>query len=166
MYDAREISNYLLDIAEEQNKKLTNMSILKIIYFAHGWYLAAFGKPLVKNRFEAWQYGPVIRVVYDQFSKFRNNYITSRALILNLDKECYDIAKPNLTPNDASFIRDVFKYYADMNAFALSDITHAPGSPWDKVWNNNNGKVRVGMVISNDEIREYFLSISKSSQQN
>jgi len=65
-YDARIIANALLDIADEQNRSLSITSLLKILYFSHGWYLAKYDKNLIAHEFEAWQHGPVIRVVLNK----------------------------------------------------------------------------------------------------
>lgn len=62
-YDARDIANFFLDAAERNQTTLSITSLLKIIYFAHGWHLAEFGLPLIGQPFEAWQHGPVVRVV-------------------------------------------------------------------------------------------------------
>ncbi|MFM9718924.1 Panacea domain-containing protein, partial [Streptomyces galilaeus] len=47
------------------------MTLLKVLYFAHAWHLAKYGKPLVAQPFEAWRHGPVNRVVYDQYKEYR-----------------------------------------------------------------------------------------------
>jgi uncharacterized phage-associated protein len=46
-YDARAIANLLLEFAETRNVRLTQIALLKLLYFAHGWYLARTGKPLI-----------------------------------------------------------------------------------------------------------------------
>jgi uncharacterized phage-associated protein len=66
-YDARAIANFLLDYAAAKEQPVTIMSLLKILYFAHAWHLAKCGRPLTGQPFEAWKYGPVSRVVHEQF---------------------------------------------------------------------------------------------------
>ncbi|MBP2295175.1 Panacea domain-containing protein [Azospirillum rugosum] len=166
MYDAREVANFLLDHSQSQNQSLTNMALNKIIYFAHGWYLASKGSPLIRNRFEAWQHGPVIRVIYEQFSKFGSKPIQDRAMSLDLETESYQITSYDISEGDKSFIINVFQAYSTLHAFELSNITHEKNSPWDKIWNNKDGSVRFGMTISNDEIREYFLTVTDKRLKN
>jgi len=67
MHDARAITNYFLDRAAQRGMAITIMTLLKVLYFAHAWYLAKKNAPLVGQPFEAWRHGPVNRVVYDQF---------------------------------------------------------------------------------------------------
>lgn len=56
-YKAKAAANYCLDLAEEEGKRLDPMQIQKLVYFAHGWYLALTGEPLVEEHPEAWAYG-------------------------------------------------------------------------------------------------------------
>jgi uncharacterized phage-associated protein len=41
-------------------------------------------RPLIKNEFEAWENGPVVKVVRDAFKSFGGKKITSRAKKFNL----------------------------------------------------------------------------------
>src|SRR5688572_13625678 len=82
-YDARQVANHMLDRADQNGIVVTNLAINKLVYFAHGIYLADFSKSLIKNSFEAWQFGPVVQVLYDAFKTFGNAPITSRARRFN-----------------------------------------------------------------------------------
>ena len=44
-----------------------------------GYHVAAFDEPLMDHTFEAWDYGPVVPVLYGQFKRFRNQPITTFA---------------------------------------------------------------------------------------
>jgi uncharacterized phage-associated protein len=83
-YDSRIVANYLLDLASDRKLTLTQLVLYKILYFAHGWYLSSFDKPLLTQEFEAWQLGPVVKVLRDQFEKFGKRPITERAEKLNI----------------------------------------------------------------------------------
>lgn len=48
-YDVRAIANVVLDRAEHLGISVTNLSINKILYFAHGHFLAHFNKPLASR---------------------------------------------------------------------------------------------------------------------
>ncbi len=78
-YPAAAIANEFLDLAEKDSRKLTQMHVQKLVYFAHGWFLALKREPLVRERVEAWDYGPVIRQLYDAFRSFGSRPITDRA---------------------------------------------------------------------------------------
>lgn len=163
MYDARQVANYLLDCARDCGVVLTNMSILKHIYFAHGWHLASFDVPLISNRIEAWEYGPVIKVVYDSFKIHGAGPITSRATMMDLDTGEFTEAQADFSVETEKMLRSILRYYSGFGAFELSDLTHIRGGPWDRVWNAGDGKVRLNMEISNESIRRYFIAQGKTA---
>lgn len=162
MFDGREVANFLLDYADERRVPLTNMAVLKHIYFAHGWHLASRGEPLVSNRIEAWQHGPVIRAVYDCFKHFDAEPITSRATVIDWETGEISEARAEFGEDTIALLRSTLDYYAGYGAFELSEMSHAPGGPWDSVWNARDGKVRLNMEISNSTIHDYFVNQAKS----
>lgn len=158
-YDARAVGNYVLDLGDSIDVKITQVSLLKIIYFAHGWFLTAFGIPLVKQPIEAWQYGPVIKVVRDAFKEFGKRPITTRAERLDLETGELSRVEPVLNSHDARFITQVFQAYVGYGAFELSEMTHEKNSPWDNIWNSTESVGRLGLRIRNEEIKQHFDSL-------
>ncbi len=161
-YDARTIANYLLDLASEAGRPLTQMAILKLIYFAHGWYLATKNHALVMQPFEAWKYGPVLKVVRDAFKEYADRPIESRARAFDLiSGESFEVC-PKIQEGDADFLRGIFQEYAGIDAWTLSNITHEPGSPWDQIWNSRDATGRLALRLRNEDIRLHFLARSRS----
>ena len=155
-YDAREVANYLLDYAEGNKVSLTQISLLKLIYFCHGWYLFYKHRPLIKNEFEAWENGPVVRVVRDAFKHHGKNKITSRADKFDLFTGEISLAVPSFTEDDRHFIEQIFRTYQGLGPWELRDLTHEPGSPWDTLWNSENLIARFGLRIRDSEILQHF----------
>jgi uncharacterized phage-associated protein len=135
------------------------MALLKIIYLAHGWHLAKYGRPLIANDFEAWKGGPVVRVVYDCLRGYGGKPIKGRAKKFGISSRSYKVVWYELRPDERRLLEVVYGAYGHLNAFHLSDLTHEPGSPWDTVWNINRQNVNLGMKISNELIRESFLRL-------
>jgi uncharacterized phage-associated protein len=160
-YDARAIANLLLDLADERGVRLTQMSVLKLIYFAHGWYLAIHNKPLCAHQFEAWQYGPVLKVVRDAFKEYGNLPIRSRATKLIVTTGEFIEVPPHVQSNDRDFIQSVFDEYRGHSAWTLSEMTHEAGSPWDKLWNTQSPVGRMALRIRNEEIRSHFRDLPR-----
>ena len=155
-YDARAIANFLLDVADERKLACTQLLLYKLIYFAHGWYLSFFDKPLVRQDFEAWKRGPVVKVVRDEFRAFKKNPINIRAQRLDIYTGKREIVEPILDDNDRRFILQVFNSYYHYGAWNLSEMTHEAGSPWDSLWNSPEPIGRLALRIKNREIKAHF----------
>jgi uncharacterized phage-associated protein len=155
-YDARAIANFLLDLAAQRRLPCTQMVLYKLMYFAHGWYLSFFERPLVQQEFEAWKRGPVIKVVRDEFRMYRDDEITTRAHRLDIYTGIKSLVSSKLQEEDEMFILNVFDSYYHFGAWKLSEMTHETGSPWDKLWNSPNPVGRLALRIKNEEIKAHF----------
>jgi len=160
-YDARAVANLLLDLAEERGQRLTQVSLLKLIYFAHGWYLATYDRPLVTQDFEAWQYGPVVKVVRDEFKQFGKSAIAGRATKLNIRTGVRSFIAPDISDPDQNFMRSILQAYEGYDAWQLSDMTHEKGSPWDKLWNTSEPVGRLALRIRNEDIKAHFRGLPR-----
>lgn len=157
MYDVRDITNFVLDAADERGIAVTNLSLQKLLYFMHGWFFTVFDQPLLKNKFEAWQYGPVQRVVYDAFKQFNNKPIkNSRALHLDpaTGKKVY--REPILAPEHAELVLSVLERYRDRSGGELVEESHVEDGPWEYVWQQAETLIYPGMRIPDDLIASHF----------
>lgn len=156
MYDARAIANYFLDRAEDRGVDLSIMTLLKVLFFAHAWYLAKEDKPLIAQPFEAWEHGPVSRVVYDQFKNSGKSPITKRAVSFDVNRSSFCTTPYSLEPETETFLNHIFDYYSQFHPYRLSDLTHEVGSPWDIVWSAAATRAVPGMYIPNELIAAWF----------
>lgn len=60
-------------ICELRGWTVSNLELQKILYLAHLFHLGRAGQPLVTERFEAWDYGPVIPALYHHVKGFGNS---------------------------------------------------------------------------------------------
>jgi uncharacterized phage-associated protein len=120
-YDARQVANWFVTRAQREGRKLSIMSLLKLTYIAHGWHLETQNAPLFGNRIEAWQYGPVIPDVYNDF---RRQGVAVSGTVNTVPQSRFD-------PADEALLDQVWNIYGKLPAFRLSDLTHVPGGPWD-----------------------------------
>jgi uncharacterized phage-associated protein len=160
---AKAIANYFLELARKERKALNPMQIQKLVYFAHGWYLALFGQPLVQEDIQAWSYGPVIPSLYGEFKKFGNGPINEEATESRFEGMIFKVVKPSIRDipdvqertRIEAFLDRVWKVYSPFSAIQLSNMTHQEDSPW-KIALEQSGGGR-GTIIQNNLIREYFL---------
>lgn len=151
--DGRAVANRLLDLAEERGMQLTLMQLLKILFFAHGISLGVRGVPLVADRAQAWQYGPVFPRVYRAFSKWGRLPIRDRAI----NKATGRPFAAELSAEELAVLSGTLDTFGPMEAFKLSDLSHAPGSPWDVTYR----KEGVYKEIPNELIRDFYADIAK-----
>lgn len=144
MHDARAIANFFLDRAEQRGGALSIMTLLKVLYFSHAWYMAKTGKPLIAQPFEAWRHGPVNRVVYDQFKDYGNKSLDKRAVSFDPVTMEYVATSYDFDPETTEFLANIFDYYSRFHPFQLSHLTHEKGGPWDVVWTRAEKKAVPG----------------------
>src|SRR5258706_4098008 len=134
MHDARAVSNFILDRASKSGIALTVMTLLKVLYFAHGWYLAKTNNPLIAQPFEAWKHGPVNRVVYDQYKEYGRKPIDKAAVSFDPVLMKY-VKTPHSFDTDTSrLLENICDYYVRFHPYTLSELTHQAGGPWDTIW--------------------------------
>jgi len=156
-YDARAAANFIVEMAARERLALTPMAIQKILYYAHGWHLAQTGAPLIKQEFEAWEFGPVIGCLYSAFKKFGGEKVLEPATWFDPLSETVHPWTAEFDEDVANLLRSIVMAYGHIDAYELSQMTHRSGGPWDQVWNKPNNKISLGMKISNEAIREDFL---------
>jgi uncharacterized phage-associated protein len=156
-YDARGIANFLLDYADSKGVSISLLPLIKVIFYAHGWYLVQFGRPLVKQKFEAWEHGPVIRVLWEVMRGFgKQPIVAKRATARDLMTNKQEVVSIALPESVSSFLKDIFDAYGQLSAWRLSEMTHESDSPWDRLWNSASGSISLGMRIPDEEIRKWF----------
>lgn len=133
-YPPKAIANAFLQRAFNDKKSIGHMKLQKLVFLAHGYHLASTGGiPLVNEPFEAWDYGPVCRSLYQEFREFGRQSINRLATEVDWDAEVdVPVAAPGDDKNAAKVIDFVYRAYADRSAFVLSDLTHKSGWAWDK----------------------------------
>lgn len=151
-YKALSVANTLLDKMGEA----TNIQLQKLMYFAHGEYLAKTGQPLVENGFQAWDLGPVNVDLYHEAKHFGRDAIKSpfdRWIPLIGVHAISGINDEDSVAHEV--INNVVKNYGQMSPFELVTATHEKNSPWDQVYI----KGEKGVQIPDSSIKEYFKEV-------
>ncbi len=154
------IANEFLKRARTERRPLTPMQLQKLVYLAHGWTLAVTGRPLIEEPIEAWEYGPVIRKLYEALRYFGGDNITRLLRWGDDTLALFDnrgTATAELSQDEVAVVDRVWENYKAFPAFQLSALTHAAGSPWDRTYRTSVGKNR---VIDNNLIWDYFTQLA------
>ena len=167
-FPAAAVANEFLTIAKAQNKDLTPLKLQKLVYFAHGWYLALTGEPLILETIQAWQYGPVIPALYREFRDYGNGTIGTPAVRSEFKGGRFTMFVPQLdtygqkkeeVDRARQVIGKVWEIYGGFSSIRLSNATHVPGGPWERVYKEGSKSI----PIPNEEIRKYFTELGHAT---
>lgn len=65
------IAKLLINKCRELDRRITNLKLQKLLYFAQGHFIQENnGSLLFEEDFQAWAHGPVVPVVYEEFEKY------------------------------------------------------------------------------------------------
>ena len=145
MYSSIQIANYFVKKAKEDEVSITNMKLQKLVYISHGFHLAFFDEPLVVEKVQAWDYGPVIPEIYHGFKEYGSGPI---------EGYCSQWFRPDIVDDNSisQFLNAIWASYGSLGAVDLSALTHQEDSPWSQVYQPG---VK-GSVISNDIIKKHY----------
>ena len=154
-YDGRAIANFVLDFCDGNGRKVTNLALQKIVYFCHVWSLIELSRPLIRHRFEAWEYGPVLPYLYREFKNYDRSPIVSRATQIDPVDGKRRIVPYDFESQTESLLNKIVAFYSRLPAGDLVELSHAEGGPWYSVW-NHRGSVNPGMKIEDARIQEFY----------
>ncbi len=130
---ATDIATYILSMVD-----CTNLKLQKLLYLCYADYIVKYKKPLFKEKIYAYQFGPLVKVVYDKYKRYGKKTIV-------IDQRM-DFSKYNIPPTLARVLFskngmdialsciETLKKYASKSPTELVNITHRKGGPWDKVY--------------------------------
>lgn len=143
-YSAKDVAWYFIYLAsqvfgggKQEREGLTNLKLQKLLYFAQAYYLAKLGRPLFSDKIEAWEYGPVVPDVYQEFKKFSSDPIFS-------EKD-----KSSLLDEDKETLKQIWDSFGGFSAGRLVEITHAH-SPWKEAFESPS------KVITHKSLSDYY----------
>ena len=121
------VSNAIIIKAMKAYVMVTPMKLQKLLYMIYARYLAVTETSLFADRFEAWQYGPVVPDVYNEFKHYGRSGISVPSvsndgmIYYTLEKDVY-----------GNCFQDVWRKYRTFSGVQLSTVTHERGSAWSK----------------------------------
>jgi uncharacterized phage-associated protein len=152
-YDPRAVANEFLKL---NGGPMNQMKLQKLVYMAHGWNLAINRQPLVSGRIEAWDGGPVMRVIWNHLRDFGLN---SADVLFGNGPNAPFVAE--MTADEAAIISHVWSKYGQYTGVELSEMTHKSGTPWS---NSYFGRGR-NAALSQADIQQHFIELALAGRQ-
>jgi uncharacterized phage-associated protein len=154
-YDGRAVANFILDYCDQRGRPVTHTALQKLVYFCHAWSLVRLHRPLVKHKFEAWDFGPVLPYLYREFKNFDRAPVKIRATRIDPLDGSTRIVDYHFDPETAALLEQIVEFYSRMRTNDLVKLSHVVGGPWDQVW-NHAGSVKPGMKINDVQIASFY----------
>lgn len=141
MITSKDVAQLFLKLSEpEVGDLISNLKLQKLVYYAQGFHLALYGKPLFEEPIVAWEHGPVVESLYHEYKKHGGDAIP-------VPEE--DISE-NFTDDQIELIEEVRQVYGQFSAWKLRNMTHSE-SPWLNTGRNE--------VISHKKLHDFFLTL-------
>jgi uncharacterized phage-associated protein len=132
------------------------MWLQKLVYISHGWNLAINKRPLIEDRVEAWDGGPVIRLIWNHFRDLGRN--AKNGLLGDSSGDPY---RADLSDSERAVIQHVWKRYGQYTGRELSDLTHQEGTPWSNAYFGRGRNAN----ISNDDVQQHFTELALAGRR-
>lgn len=127
--NARDLAHYIVDKCTRDDEPVSNLQLQKMMYLIQYIYCRSNGFLMFDDEFEAWPYGPVLPIIYDEYSRYGGRPITLRYRDIS-NRPFGALTK---------WLDDGIETLRAKSPWDLVRITHADGSPWDKVWKDGDG---------------------------
>lgn len=150
-YSVKALANWILDYADSEGQRLTNMALNKLVYFAYEHALKSQGRKLTDAKIEAWEHGPVFREIYSSFKKHGSGEINTRATRYNTRTKSVERVDAALAHADVKLIIEAIGPMIRLPAYVLRELSHDNGGAWSKVWNHDEA-ANPGMHITDELI--------------
>lgn len=142
MISARTVARYFLSkVDEDAGDAISNLKLQKLVYYAHAYHLAMYGEPLIPERVEAWEHGPVVPDLYRSYKQHGSEPIPAPD---DFDPADYDERTREL-------LDEIYEVFGQYSAGKLRNLTHAE-RPWAQAYD----EAARGRVISNEAMRDFY----------
>ena len=140
MPSANSVAKFILSLADEDAGELiSNLKLQKLLYYAQGFHLAMHGVPLFDEQIRAWEHGPVVPQVWQEYREHGAGSIPCPA----------EVPIDEFTEAQAEVIKEVYAVFGQFSAWKLRNMTHDE-APWASTARDN--------VISHRKMKDYFVN--------
>lgn len=140
-FNCFDVAEYFIAYSDnEEVDFISNLKLQKLVYYAQGFNLALYDKPLFLERIEAWQHGPVIPNLYHYYKENGSDPIRYTG-IFNPDK---------YSAEQLGLLNEIYNVYGQFSAWKLRNLTHLE-KPWIDAFDN-----KYDNEISQESLKEFF----------
>lgn len=146
MASVQDVAKYFLSLADEEAGDLiSNLKLQKLAYYAQGFHLALYGRPLFEEEIRAWTHGPVIP---DLYHEYKHHGAGAIPMPVGFDVNTLDAEQREL-------LDEVYDVYGQYSAWKLRNMTHEE-APWVAAYDSGAG---ADAVIRHDAMQDFFRTL-------
>lgn len=127
-YSTFVVANAVIFRAREKGIFVNHLKIQKLVFFTHAWLLALHGVPAVRERPEAWEYGPIFDALFHRLKNKGREAIQEFIHFADAKTNAFQACIPSR--KDEAFwdvIEQVMDRYGRLTEERLSGLAHEPG---------------------------------------
>jgi uncharacterized phage-associated protein len=144
------VANWFIDAARRDDQQITLSKLQKLVYFAYGWHLALFGKPLISEVVTMMPWGPGFQSIYGFAGEFGCEPIPS----------CLSLPDgyPTLREYDSRIplLRRIWELYGQYCPYQLTRMVNVADGPWGKTIRKYPNRTHVS--TDDNDIENHFKS--------
>jgi len=120
MNKAIDVARHLLTLVDEEaGDLLSHLKLQKLLYYSQGFTLALLDRPLFEEKVVAWQHGPVVPAVWEEFKQYGKKPLPKPV----------DFDSSILSADARHIVDEVYLVYGQYSASKLRNMTHEE-APW------------------------------------
>ena len=151
---ALDLAAHVINRCMDLDMPTTHFKLQKMLYILEVKSLVHSGKSLIDENFEAWEYGPFLKSVYDKYSYYAACEMKVRQ---KTDRE--------LPSDQRNAIINNIDELAKMNLWELAQYSMEPNTPWAKVY-EKDAQVKIPNQLMVSYAKALREEIDKESQVN
>lgn len=143
-YSAFDLARYVLKKCIDENHPISNLQLQKILYYIQECFLKEKDRKAFPEPIEAWQFGPVVPKVYDEYRIYGGRtivWILDASDNVSIDKE------------DKVLIDGIVEEKRELDPWNMVQETHKEGGAWAKIYDKGRGAYK---VIPIETIKDYL----------
>lgn len=144
MYDSLDVADFIVKYSNEKGFSINNIKLQKILYFIQAGFLVRYDHPCFRDDIEAWNFGPVVPIVYYAYLPYGGENISYYG---NQSNKITKIANEH-----KALIGQVVNACQRYSSMELIDIT-CHQKPYIEVYNSYSTT-----AIKLDTLKKYFSS--------